>query len=228
MPPTSERYTSNGHPITVEVFSPATPGRHAGCLILHGTFGLLPEYRADIVSFGEALAGSGVVAMLPHYFERTGTTPGQEAAQVITQHLPDWLAACRDALLFARNDARVDSGRLGVIGFSLGGHLALDLGMSPPSGITLKCVVDFFGPTQAPPLRGNRSALPPLQIHHGANDTLVPITESEHLVTQLRAAGKTEGLGYHFTKYPGQGHGFTGSALNASRASTVTFVTASV
>jgi dienelactone hydrolase len=44
--------------------------------MLHGTFGLLPCYRPDIVAFAEALAGKGTVALLPHYFDRTGTAAG--------------------------------------------------------------------------------------------------------------------------------------------------------
>jgi dienelactone hydrolase len=224
MPSTTEHFTSGSLPITVEVFSPLAPGRHPGCLILHGTFGLLPEYRLDIVSFGEALADAGLVAVLPHYFERTGTTPGPAATLAIGKHLPEWLATCSDALLFLRNDARVDSGRLGAIGFSLGGHIVLSLAMAPPGGTTLKAVVDFFGPTLAPRLAGNRAALPPVQIHHGTADTLVLIRESEQLVTELRAAGKVEGLGYEFLRYPGQGHGFKGPDLVTSRSKSVGFV----
>jgi hypothetical protein len=33
-----------------------------------------------------------------------------------------------------------------------------------------------------------------------------------------------EGLGYKFVKYPGQGHGFTGADLAASRAATLDFM----
>lgn len=203
---------------------PASPGRHPGCLILHGTFGLLPEFRPDIVSFAEALAEAGVVAVLPHYFDRTATPAGPNILPLIPQLLPDWLATCGDALLFARNHPRIDAGRLAMIGFSLGGHIVLTLGMAPPEGTTLKCVVDFFGPTLAPRLRGDRAALPPVQIHHGVADTLVPIVESEQLVSELRAVGKTDGLGYQLLRYPGQGHRFTGEDLDRSRARTVEFV----
>jgi carboxymethylenebutenolidase len=219
-----ERFNSGGTSISVEVFLPTAAGRHPAALILHGTFGLLPQYRPDIVAFAEALADKGTVAVVPHYFDRTGTAPGLDAGAAIPRHLEEWKAACGDALAFARGHASVDPGRLGVIGFSLGGHLALDLAMSPRSGTGLKCVVDFFAPTRVPPLRGDRSLLPPVLIHHGTGDTLVPIADSLGLVSDLRAAGKVEGLGYRFVKYPGQGHGFTGSDLAGSRSTTVDFV----
>jgi hypothetical protein len=52
----------------------------------------------------------------------------------------------------------------------------------------------------------------------------VPIVNSESLVNELMAVGKTEGLGYEFIKYPGQGHGFKGAALDESRTKTVEFL----
>jgi dienelactone hydrolase len=224
VPSTPATVLSGGRSIPIDVFLPSAPGRHPAVLILHGTFGLLPPYGADIASFGEALADKGFVAVLPHYFERTGTAAGSAAGAAIAQHLPAWTATCRDALLFMRGHRSVDAGRLGAIGFSLGGHVALDLGIAPPPGASLKCVVDFFGPTVMVPLVGDRAALPPVLIHHGTADTLVPISESLGLVAELRAAGKTEGLNYTFIKYPGQGHGFTGPALDASRSATIRFI----
>jgi dienelactone hydrolase len=224
MPATTEHFVSGPHSIPAEVFSPSGPGRHPGCLILHGTFGLLPEYRADILSFGEALAQAGLVAMVPHYFEATGTPAGLPATHAIPVHLEEWLATCGHALGFLRTHPQADPGRLGAIGFSLGGHVVLRLAMDPPAGTTLKGVVDFFGPTSAPRLHGNRAVLPPVQIHHGTDDPLVPISDSTQLVSQLRSAGKVEHVGYEFFTYHGQGHGFTEPALSASRTRAVEFI----
>jgi dienelactone hydrolase len=118
----------------------------------------------------------------------------------------------------------VDAGRLGILGFSLGGHFALSQAMAPPSGISLKCVVDFFGPVVNPPLTGNRAAMPPVLIQHGEQDDLVKISDSQQLVTELRAAGKTEGVGYTLMTYRDQGHGFSGTDLVAARSKTVEFL----
>lgn len=228
MPSTRESYTSQSHAIAADVFTPPASGRHPACLVLHGTFGLLPEYRAGLFSFAQTLADAGVLAVLPHYLERTGTPPGPSAELAIAQSLSDWVSACADGLVFAANHTRVDAGRLGAIGFALGGHIAMTLAMSPPPGTTLKCVVDFFGPTLAPKLAGRRASMPPLQIHHGTGDEIVDIAESEQLVNELRAAGKVKGLGYEFFRYPHQGHGFSGADLVSSRVRTVAFVKASL
>ena len=224
-PVTVDRFVSGGMPITVDVFAPGGPGRYPAAVVLYGSFGLLPEYRADILSFGTALAGAGIVAFLPHYFERTGTQPGGEALAAIGQHYAAWRDTGGEALRFARSHTLVDAGRIGILGFSLGGHFALSLAMTPPAGVSLKCVVDFFGPVVSVPLTGHRATMPPVLIHHGEKDDLVTIGESRQLVSELRAAGKTEGTGYRLSTYRDQGHGFTGADLIAARSQTVEFFT---
>ena len=220
-----EHFVSGGKSINVDVFAPAGTGRHPSTVMLYGAFGLLPEYGDDIRSFGESLAAKGIIAFLPHYFDRTGTQPGFAAMDAISQHYAPWRQTCGDALLFTKNHARVDAGRLGILGFSLGGHFALSQAMTSPAGVTLKCVVDFFGPVINPPLTGNRAAMPPVLIHHGEQDDLVKIGDSRQLVSELRAAGKTEGVGYTLLTYRDQGHGFKGADLVAARTKTVEFLT---
>jgi dipeptidyl aminopeptidase/acylaminoacyl peptidase len=75
---------------------------------------------------------------------------------------------------------------------------------------------------------GRRASMPPVQIHHGTGDGMVDIAESEHLVHELRAAGKVKGLGYEFFRYPNQGHGFSGDALVSSCATAVAFLKTSL
>jgi len=221
----ADRFVSEGATIGVDVFAPAGTGRHPATVILYGTFGLLPQYRDDILSFGTALAAKGIVAFLPHYFDRTGTSPGPDALTTIGRHCAAWRRTCADGLLFARSHPRAAGGRLGVLGFSLGGHMALSLGMAPPAGVTPACVVDFFGPVITPPLTGNRAAMPPLLIHHGLDDDLVTIDHSRQLASELRAAGKKEGADYTLLEYPGQGHGFVGGAVTLARTKSVEFLT---
>lgn len=220
----ADHFVSDGITIEVDVFTPPGAGRHPATVVFYGTFGLLPRYRDDILSFGKALAAKGIVAFLPHYFDRTGTSPGPDALTTIGRHYASWRRTCGDGLLFARSHPRVLDGRLGVLGFSLGGHMALSLGMAPPAGVTPACVVDFFGPVITPPLTGNRAAMPPLLVHHGLDDDLVTIDHSRQLVSELRAAGKTEGVDYTLLEYPGQGHEFVGDALVTARTKSVEFL----
>ncbi len=220
--PTKEMFTSSGQPVSMDVYLPPPGGAPPAALILHGSFGLLPQYRADIVSFAEALLRQGVASAMPYYLESTKTAPGLDVLSLIPQNSPTWRQACADALSLISKDRRFDGSRLAVLGFSLGGHLALSLAMDPPAGTTLKGVVDFFGPTHS--LGSGWAKLPQALILHGTKDPLVDISESEHLVAQLDAAGKNKGRDYVFERYEGEGHGFKGPALTKSRDLTVEFI----
>jgi dienelactone hydrolase len=218
MPGATDHLTSGGRSILIEAFSPTTPTDHPAVLVLHGTFGLEPPYGDDIRSFAEALMARGIAAIIPHYFE------GKVGLEKIAPNLQLWKDTCNDALTFLAHRSGVDSTRLGAIGFSLGAHITLNMAMHPPPTLDFKCVVDFFGPTIMPPLVGTWAAMPPLLIHHGDADTLVVPENSAYLMKELKAAGKIKGKDYDYIAYAGQGHGFTGSALVASRDATVKFV----
>jgi dienelactone hydrolase len=232
-----ETFTSAAGPIHVDVYVPPSSGKHAGVLVLHGTLGLDPPFGADIESFAEGLAKKGIAAAIPKYFESTGTTPGNDALTRMLEHLAAWKATCAQAVAFLAADPRFDAARIGLLGFSLGGHLALDLSMNQPGGASIKAVVDFFAPTLQPKLQGKWSAMPPVLVHHGTADPL-PIENSIHLVRELERSGRrvsrfTFGTpatppgptgNDQFIEYPGEKHGFTGAALLWSRDTTLQFL----
>jgi dienelactone hydrolase len=120
---TAESFPSAGTPIAADVFIPTAAGRHPAVLILHGTYGLRPEVRDDLESFAEALVEKRIAAVIPHHFEKTGTVAGDDTLTAIGSELPSWQTTCCDVLQFMRGHSGVDAARLGVIGFSLGGHL---------------------------------------------------------------------------------------------------------
>lgn len=237
MPVSTESVSTAAGPIPVDVYTPASTGKCAAVLILHGTLGLDAPFGPDIISFADALQKSGVAAAIPQYFKATRTTAGDQAMQALLSDasaLPAWKTACGAALSFMAGDKRFDPTKFGLLGFSLGGHIALSLAMARPSGVTLKGLVDFFGPTVQVPLSGDWSALPPTLIHHGTTDPL-SIENSEHVVEELEKKGRkvarltfgTAGAGIsagdQFVTYPGEGHGFKGAALNGSRDMTIDF-----
>ena len=222
MPKATEEYSSGAKTIEIVMQMPNGAGNHPAVLVLHGTYGLELPFGPAIESFADAFVGKGIGAAIPRYFQSTGTTAGPSVGpQDILTNLPAWRRACGDALTFLGAHEGIDSRHLGLLGFSLGGHLSLELGMAPPTGVAVKCVVDFFGPTIG--MEGTWSALPPVLIHHGDQDKDVPIAHSTHLVEKLKAAGKVQGRDYRLATYPGQAHGFTGSALSDSRDATVAF-----
>jgi dienelactone hydrolase len=219
----------------MDVSEPAVGTTWPGVLILHGTLGLEPPFGPDIVSFAAALAKVGIAAVIPHYFAYTGTKAGEEAMMSMLHNLPAWERACGRVLSFMAGDRRFDKTRGGVVGFSLGGHLALKLSLQPHGGMNLKGVVDFFAPTIQPAVTGDWSKLPPVLIHHGTADPL-SIENSRHVVRELEAVHRQVAkLTFgrpptgpiaedRFIEYPGEAHGFTGAALAASRDSTTEFL----
>ena len=46
---TNESFSSGGQTVPLKVFLPAASAKHPAVLILHGSSGPLPPYRADIV-----------------------------------------------------------------------------------------------------------------------------------------------------------------------------------
>jgi len=77
VPAAKQTFSGAGKSTDIDGFTPESPKPGgAAVLILHGTYGLLPPYGADIVTFGEGLAKAGIAATLPYYFKRTETTPG--------------------------------------------------------------------------------------------------------------------------------------------------------
>src|SRR5262245_38814843 len=95
----SESFSSGGQIVSRDVFLPPSAGSHPAVLMLHGTFGLMPEYRADIESFADALALNNIAAVMPHYLESTKTAPGFKVFEVLDADLPTWTTVCRDAFV---------------------------------------------------------------------------------------------------------------------------------
>jgi dienelactone hydrolase len=220
----TEIFSTGAATAPIEVFVPDGKLARRAVLVLHGSAGLGREYHADIASFAEALVAKQIAAAIPHYFAPNPPRPNEVPIASIAMHYAAWKGTCTDALTFMGADPRFDPARLAVVGFSLGGHFALSLGLANRRGVALRCIVDFFGPTLAPPLQGRFDLMPPVQIHHGSSDTTVYPRESEALVAELKKAGKREGKDFVFERYPGQTHRFDSAALAAARAATVEFI----
>lgn len=219
-----ESFKSAGEKIDCEVLRPSITGPHAAIVVVHGTSGLEPPFGVMIRKFGSALSAKGNTVLIPHYFGLI--RPNEEALLAFPSLRSRWVEILRDALAFATTLNGVGVGRLGLLGFSMGGHLAIWCAQDS-SGPKQKAVVDFFAPINSPPFAGigpNVAALPPVQIHHGDADNVVPPEQSMVLKRLLVAAGKIEGSDFEVHTYPGQGHGFVGEpAVSTSTAATIAF-----
>ncbi len=210
-------YRSGDRTIAIEQSEPSSPGAHPALLILHGAGGSVSFWFSRLAP---ALAQLGVAAFAPHYFEKTGT--GRATPEIILDghHVPAWLAAINDALTYISARPSVDARRIGVLGISLGGYLAIALAAqrssrhqsssdtSAPSAPRLRAAIELSGgmpPDWAPKVS---AAMPPTLILHGAEDTVVPVSEAIKLDQLLTA----HNVPHQLEIFPGETHWFSSAA----------------
>ena len=212
-------FTSNGKSISAELFKPGGAGAKDGVIIIaHGTDELLEPWGVQIRQYAEALAEKGFIALIPRYFLSTETAPGFRDLEPIFQHRLTWQQAVADAVARAMALPGADSSRVGLLGFSLGGHLCLRL------RAMAKVLVEFFGPAlDLEPMNTNKLFA---QVHHGTEDKVVEFESNFGPITEIL---KKEGAVCDFHSYPGAGHGFIGTepantnAKKESRERTLAF-----
>jgi carboxymethylenebutenolidase len=215
-----DQLTSAGKAIVVERFEPAAPGKYPALVFLHGLDGLETAYAGIYRSTARDYAARGYAVVLPHYFDRTGGTEaevkamrgkflafakgaalGETDLKDLEEHFTAWSETACNAVAYARGLANVDAERIGLVGCSLGGYLALAVAAREEQKIAV--VVDFFGGLPEDK-RAKVKKLPPVLIVHGDEDTVVSVKEAQALQTMLEAR-QLEGA---VKIYPGVGHMF--------------------
>ena len=225
-------FRSGGAAIELELFHPTASGEHPAVVIAYGTRGLSAPFGDAIRDFAKALAARGFVVAIPHYFNRTDTASDSPAgdAMVIGSFLVNrdaWIDTVRDCVAHVADLDDVKDDQIGLLGFSMGGHIGLRLAKQARTPI-VRAIVEFFAPITQPPFQGiggDVDKLPPVQIHHGDDDRIVSPDQSIELESQLVTAGKAKDSDYELYFYPGEGHGFTSpTAVSDSTSRTVAFL----
>jgi dienelactone hydrolase len=201
---------SHGTAIQVELFSPVGAPNGAAVILAYGSDGMTEPWAATIREYATELAGRGFTALIPDYFGKTGSAPGLHIFSEIPANLHRWQQAARDTVAYAKTLPCISASRVGLLGFSLGGHLCLRL-----RGETM-ALVEYFAP-ELPELGGISSVKAPaphIQIHHGLADLLVPYSNAGN----ISAALKLEGTAPEVFAYEGAGHGFLGTDPNNATA----------
>lgn len=204
-------YATGGKQITVESYVPNSTGTFPAVIALHGSGGIR-EGWAD--NPARLLAGRGFAVFVPHYFERTGDNWADD--RTIRQNFPSWMQTIADAITWAAQQPKVDAARLALLGFSLGGYLALSVASRDKR---VKAVVEYFGGLPQE-LEQHASSLPPTLILHGDADPTVPVSEAHKLQRLL----ERHGVKHELQIYSGVGHGFTGPTLFDAGLRTLKFL----
>jgi carboxymethylenebutenolidase len=186
---------------------PPVARRLPGVLVLHTAAGPGPNLEA----FARSLAAQGFVTMTPDLFSLHDFGPEGR-----TDH-PLILKDVEGALHYLAAEPRVDPERIGIVGFSFGGRLAVLLAARAQERV--RAVVVYYAVAShhalGQPLAGRAARAEPLAthvpairapvlIHHGEADAGVPVAQARLLHQSLTAAGKSSAL----HTYPGADHLF--------------------
>jgi carboxymethylenebutenolidase len=210
--PSQISFESGGKTILLDCFLPPINGRRFPAVIgLHGSGG----GHASMSDPAGLLAEQGFAVYVLHYFDGTGTTQ-IDGLQTIFLHFPVWMKTLWDAVSFVARQPQVDSGRIGLLGFSLGAYLALS---ASAIDSRIQAVVEFFG-GMPKEMKLFTRRLCPVLILHGAQDKTVPVQEAYHLQQIL----EKKQIPYEMQIYPEASHGFTGEIWRDAGLRTLAFL----
>ena len=181
----------------------ATPdggGKKPAILLIHEWWGLNDWAKGK----ADAFAKQGYVALAVDLYRGKVATDGDTAHQLMRGMPND--RALRDmkaAVAFLRARPDVDGSKVGVVGWCMGGGLALDLAVNEP---TLAGAVIYYGHLMTDP--ATIAALKvPLLGNFGGQDQGIPAKDVEAFAAEAKKAGKS----VDFKIYPDAGHAFASS-----------------
>lgn len=182
-----------GKMINVDVYQKAgvTPVR--AIVVAYGTEGMKSPFDALIDSFCDAMAEEGYLTVLPYYFESTGTAAGLAGVSADLDQTDVWIDTLAAAAAWM--SGKFTSGKVGLVGFSLGANQILNAALKSP----VAAVVDYYGcvdqfgvgplPVAAQLTKPRVKVLPPTLIHHGNVDFIVRDSQSSKLKGWLNDHG---------------------------------------
>jgi carboxymethylenebutenolidase len=173
-------------------------GRGPGVVVIQEWWGLVPHIRRVC----DRLAAEGFVALAPDLYRgKTTTEPDEAGKEMMALQLDRAAQDMSGAVDEVRRRASGD--RVGVIGFCMGGGLALVLACQRPDAVA--ACVPFYGIIPWPDLQPDYAAMEAAVLGHFAelDDYFTP-EAARALESQLRALGKEVEI--HL--YPGADHAF--------------------
>lgn len=198
-------YVSGDGYVDAYLARPVAPGPWPGVILLSGMFGLTWTQR----QLTRLYARAGFVALSPDMLK--GQRPKGRAAGLLAKNsldvrpTVDDLAAGAD---FLRSLPWVGAdGRVGIMGFCLGGGLAI-LATAWSDRFAAAVV---YHQSLFPDPRDLAAVSAPLQCHYGTNDASTPREEVDAFTRELDAHGKR----YELHWYEGMGHSFAQIAPEA-------------
>jgi len=191
------QYKSGDETVNAILYTPQGKGPFPALVVIHEWWGLNDWVKEQ----GSKLADQGYVALaIDLYRGKVATTP-DEAHQIMRGVPSD--RASRDLLAataYLRSQKNVSPGKVGSIGWCMGGGYSLDLAIADPK---LKASVINYGhlASDKATLQNVNAAI--LGIF-GGQDKGIPVDDVKKFQSDLQALGKTAEIKI----FPDAGHGF--------------------
>ena len=182
---------------------PKSQAACAAVIIFHGSDGFKPNHEM----IARKLATEGFAALALTWFGEM--SPRSHWSDIRAEDI-------MQAVVYLEQRSTVDAERLGLIGFSRGGGLALIMASQIPQA---KAVVNYFGLTaweggleefyhlalnKSEPLDFIKNLSCPVLSFHGKKDTVVPVDNT----IELDTACKKYGVDHRTVLYPAVNHSF--------------------
>jgi carboxymethylenebutenolidase len=190
-------FPSNGGTAQGYLAKPAS-GRGPGVLVIQEWWGLVDHIK-DVA---ERFAAEGFVALAPDLYHGQATSEPDEAGKLMMALNIDQAAKdLRGAARYLLAEGSVTSRQVGVVGFCMGGQLALYAATVAPDEIG--AVADFYGihPNVQPDFSRLKA---PVLGAFAERDSFVPVQAVRELEAKLRA----QGVETDFKIYEGTDHAF--------------------
>jgi carboxymethylenebutenolidase len=200
-----EKVPVDGNDMPLYVSVPQNGGPVPGVVVVHGQSGL-ENFIKDTT---QMLALQGYAAVAPNLYHRDGPdckddNPTRKSRLRDNTIIKDINAAVG----FLKNHPQVDGGRLGIVGFCMGGRLVY---LMAAASRDLKAGVMFYGSSTMMPFGEGPSPFErsaeincPIQGHFGADDKNPSPEDMRKLDAELSRLGKP----HEFHTYPGAAHAF--------------------
>lgn len=190
---------SHGRKMPVFVAQPDSPAQACPAIIVvHEIFGLNDHIR-DVA---RRFAKQGLVAFAPDFFEGATNMPANHddlnGMRAVWQGIPDsqFVADFQSLFEQATKSDFVDSNRVGVIGYCMGGAMALMFASTTPG---VAWIADYYGRIQYPELSENKPQHPVDYVRNlrcpflglfSGQDELIPAADVDLLRERLRSSGQ--------------------------------------
>jgi carboxymethylenebutenolidase len=198
------RFKSNGD-TTEGYFAVPESGSGPGVIVVQEWWGLVPQ----IQQVCDHLAAEGFVGLAPDlYHGDIAEHTEMDKATHLMSTLPMDRAA-RDmgsAVDYLLAHDAVQGDKVGVLGYCMGGMLALALGAQ--QGDKIGALVPYYGAPLGDGAPDWSGLTAPVRGHYGTEDAFFPADAVRGLESELKALGKD----VEFEMHPGAGHAFTNPA----------------